>query len=536
MKYICAGLVIAIVAACTCGARGDCTSRTQISFLTSLHDDPTCRRLSPKGVLLAEASQFLIEAHNNRTSGNKIEVAVLDTCNSITGAVKATMKALVLADMNCLQPPQHLGFIGPDSASNVEAVQKVTSVLKVPHIVKKSSDSPYMHRLVKESDSYIVQGTLKVIEALKWKSFTLVAYPDEDGEDDIQNIARKLTNGAILKNLCVMVHDDESDDFTSHVVHIGQPEPGFLSKPANATILVVSEGNVEELLNGMNTTNTVLLLEDARDDLDGLESRVLNSKLWSNDQATYDAEELRDVRWLEDAILVYTKSLETVCKKKKCRNPLNPVEWNNVVEGATSKQNTDSTTGSRTLELFMKGSSPTVEELGKIVVNKGAAKIYWRGQEVGSDEDDDDSEEESDAIPKTLKKVLAKGKDVRSGCATSGKEIKTLTEDDEQEAAHIVVSEMDDSEWWTMVGTVSGVGVAMFAVGILAVYILYSNIRGPRSPKGKTRTLERDTSLRRVGSDRELPSTITRNTRPQRGPQRRDSNRSIRSNISDKSV
>ena len=77
--------------------------------------------------------------------------------------------------------------------------------------------------------------------------------------------------------------------------------------------------------------------------------------------------------------------------------------------------------------------------------------------------------------------------------------------------------------------TVSGVGVAMFTVGILAVYIVYSNIRGPTPPK----SLERDNSLRRVGSDRR-PTNITQ--RVMRGPQRRDSTRSIASNISEKSV
>ena len=77
--------------------------------------------------------------------------------------------------------------------------------------------------------------------------------------------------------------------------------------------------------------------------------------------------------------------------------------------------------------------------------------------------------------------------------------------------------------------TVSGVGLAMFSVGILAVYIVYTNIRGPVTPK----SLERDASIRRVGSERG-PSTITQ--RVMRGPQRRDSTRSIASNISEKSV
>lgn len=77
----------------------------------------------------------------------------------------------------------------------------------------------------------------------------------------------------------------------------------------------------------------------------------------------------------------------------------------------------------------------------------------------------------------------------------------------------------------------SGVGIAMFVVGILAVYVVYSNIRGP--VQSKNARVERDTSLRRVGSDREPPVRVARHARTL---QRRDSNRSIRSTISEKSV
>lgn len=37
------------------------------------------------------------------------ELTVFDTCGSITGTLKAAMKALVGADTSCLQPPYYLG-------------------------------------------------------------------------------------------------------------------------------------------------------------------------------------------------------------------------------------------------------------------------------------------------------------------------------------------------------------------------------------------------------------------------------------------
>lgn len=161
---------------------------------------------------------------------------------------------------------------------------------------------------------------MKVIEELKWKSFTLVVNADEDGEDDAQNIAKKLTMAAIQKGLCVLVYDGDQDgtshlynhlptlssaycsriftiklftplaetsltflreliiviyefrslsnnlfsDLTTHIVHIGTPEDGFFSKPINSTVLVVSEGRLEGHLNHVNSTNSILLLEDSR--------------------------------------------------------------------------------------------------------------------------------------------------------------------------------------------------------------------------------------------------------------------------------
>lgn len=49
-----------------------------------------------------------------------------------------------------------------------------------------------------------------MINTLKWKSFTLVVN-DDHNDDDVQNIAKQLTISAIAENLCVIVHDDDSE-------------------------------------------------------------------------------------------------------------------------------------------------------------------------------------------------------------------------------------------------------------------------------------------------------------------------------------
>ncbi|XP_033329816.2 uncharacterized protein LOC117222288 [Megalopta genalis] len=530
-------VTIGMICACTCGGRTECGTRAEISFLTSVHDDPSCRKLSPRGVLLYEAAKFLAEAHNNKSAGYDIELNVLDTCGSIAGALKAGMKALVGADTNCLQAPYYLGIIGPDTMTNAEAVHKITSVLKVPHIVRRRSNSPYLHHLAKESDTYIIQGALKVAESLKWKSFSLVVNTDEDSEDDSQNIAKKLTMSAIEKGLCVLVHDGDDDDLTSRIMHIGKPEDGFFSKTANATVLVLSEGNLDDHLNRVDTSNTIVLVEDARNEFAGLEARVVKSKWWpSKDTGKYDAEELREARWLEDAVKVYTKALDTLCKKKKCKNPVNPVDWNNVLSNVLTEYIKESRAAANSMDISIKKRGTQLMRLGRVVVHQNKASLHW-GDDADDSKDDDDDDKDNDnddnddinetVMPILFKKLMTKEKGTRTGCATTTKEIKMIHEDDD-DAAQVLVSEMDNTEWWTMVGTVSGVGVAMFVVGILAVYVVYTNVRGPSTPKNVR--AERDTSLRRVGSDREPP---VRTQRHARNLQRRDSNRST---ISEKSV
>lgn len=65
-------IILAVIAACTCGARTECGETVQISFLTNVHDDPTCTKLSTKGVTLYEAAKLLAEIQNNKTDKFKI--------------------------------------------------------------------------------------------------------------------------------------------------------------------------------------------------------------------------------------------------------------------------------------------------------------------------------------------------------------------------------------------------------------------------------------------------------------------------------
>ncbi|XP_034952292.1 uncharacterized protein [Chelonus insularis] len=522
-------LLLSIIGACVCGVRtSKCSDKYRMSLLTNVHDDTACSMLSNKGVMMAEAAEFFIEAHNKK-SDRKINLSVLDTCGTITGATKAMMKALESDDFSCIDPPFFLGLIGPESTENIDAVHKITSVLNIPHIVRSHAvGSPYLHYLHEESDLYLVEGILEIIEALRWKSFTLATRKHDDNEDDVQLIAKKVTMGAITRGLCVMIHEQDDDVFTSHVVYIGRP-PKDTFKNVNATIIIVSEGNLKNYVDKMKTNNPVILLQDARSDIIGLEAQVKNSK-WSNRAgSSFNPEHMRDLRWLESAMEIYAKTLDIFCKKTQCTSEINHAEWNTMVGNVISTRNAQLEILTRTLDIYIKTNTRNFEKLGEIKVKKNDARIYWDDEE----EEEDEGLHGDNLIPEIFRTLLLDTQEKTTGCATS---VKFQDNDDDDDVSKVAF-DIDDHEFWTVVGVVGGIGVTMFTVGTLAVYIVYTNIRGPRSPKHKGgRRLERDGSLRRAGSDRELQVVTGSPRRPPRPTPRRDSSRSIGSIISDKSV
>ncbi|XP_063980526.1 uncharacterized protein LOC135164271 isoform X2 [Diachasmimorpha longicaudata] len=508
-------LILAILSACTCGGRTECGKKGRITLLTNIHNDLNCEKLSDKGVMIYEAAKYLVEMHNNKTNKLKIDVNVLDTCGSVSGAIKATMQALVWSDLDCLRPPFYFGMIGPYSALDVDAVQKITSTLNIPHIVNTNIISPYVHNLDKESDFPIIHAILGMLDALKWKTFTLITSIHRNNEDDVQHIAKKVTMGAIAKGICVMIHDGDDADFGTHILHIGKPNEKILMMK-NLTIMIASEGNVENHVNHYGTLSNVFILQDSRNELVGLENRIQNSKWWTGSEiGEYDTEELRDVKWLDDAIEVYVKAFDILCAKQQCSQLVNPAEWNSILSNVIATHNAKLQTSTRKYDLLFKTQSNQFEKVANVEVYDIEAKVHWNSNRY-----------------ETFRNILVNNDEKKSGCATS---VSGMSSEDENDVAKALFPGIDDHEWWTMIATVGGVGVSMFAVGIFAVYVVISNIRGPRSPKNKSNRRERDGTIRRIESDQDL-QVVTRPHRPARENQRRDSSRSIRSNVSDKSV
>lgn len=142
-----------------------------------------------------------------------------------------------------------------------------------------------------------------------------------------------------------------------------------------------------------------------------------------------------------------------------------------MVSKILSSRNEQTLDEPRGLDILSKIGGSGIESIGKITVKKNVAKISWKIAEVGKknkkksskeakeDEDDDDEDEDDDEededVPDKVKKIIAKSKNeetTKTGCLSSLLEAK-LTKDQEGTVTHVVVSEMDDAEWWTMVSS-----------------------------------------------------------------------------------
>lgn len=128
-----------------------------------------------------------------------------------------------------------------------------------------------------------------------------------------------------------------------------------------------------------------------------------------------------------------------------------------MISNVLMMHNAESEAASKFLDLYMKKKTSNLERLGGIIVRQNRTQIYWG--ESKTDEKEEDVTEETEKtyrasgnnnVPYVLKEHLKEENEPRSACATAVKEIKVLNKQD-NEATQILVSGMDDNEWWTMV-------------------------------------------------------------------------------------
>ncbi|XP_063241425.1 uncharacterized protein LOC134541709 [Bacillus rossius redtenbacheri] len=147
-----------------------------LAALVALHAGASCNSSRPQGARQLAVLQAAVAAVNEQP-GAAIDLRVYDTCSSPEGAVKATLRALVAAEEDSgLQPPDFLGFVGPDDAAGVEAVSRVLHVLNLTHVAPRRLPRPAwpgdhtLHVAAARPDS-TAQAVLTLMRQAGWTSF-----------------------------------------------------------------------------------------------------------------------------------------------------------------------------------------------------------------------------------------------------------------------------------------------------------------------------------------------------------------------------
>lgn len=104
------------------------------------------------------------------------------------------------------------------------------------------------------------------------------------------------------------------------------------------------------------------------------------------------------------------------------------------------------------LDLSMKKKTRNLERLGSIIVRKNRTQIYWGKSRIDKKEEVMEKTKKNykaleDTVPYMFREFLKGENEPQSGCTT---DIKEINEKDKQ-TSQILVSSMNDNEWWTMV-------------------------------------------------------------------------------------
>lgn len=122
------------------------------------------------------------------------------------------------------------------------------------------------------------------------------------------------------------------------------------------------------------------------------------------------------------------------------------MDWNHVVSNMLMTRNTEVTP--RYLRVSMKTKTSDLERLGNIIVRENKATLYWSDKWEGDTKENEESRETPESngkiMPNTLKRLISRDDEPRTGCAKE----KMLRETNSDE---VLVSGMDDNEWWTTV-------------------------------------------------------------------------------------
>nr|CAD7432385.1 unnamed protein product [Timema monikensis] len=120
-----------------CPTRRESLHQATLVALVALHGGPNCTDTRLTGAQQVTAIKMAVETANKENTNVRIPIGVqfYDTCSNPEEAVKASLRALVVAEDTCLLPPAFLGFLGPDDLPSLVDVGRVSGVFNLTHVV-----------------------------------------------------------------------------------------------------------------------------------------------------------------------------------------------------------------------------------------------------------------------------------------------------------------------------------------------------------------------------------------------------------------
>ncbi|XP_071441481.1 uncharacterized protein [Hetaerina americana] len=180
-----------------------------VAALLALHRGPNCSRVELRGLQQAAALGLAVrrvnELHAEARDGLSLGLQVLDTCSEPEEAVKMALRSLVSSvQASPLPPPLFLGFLGPDEAITLDAVQKVTGVFKLSHVTPISLRGRVFNPLhvVAVDPREKVKMILTLLRRLDWTSFSVLHTGDAVSSDVSRILVSEATYS--VEPMCVL--------------------------------------------------------------------------------------------------------------------------------------------------------------------------------------------------------------------------------------------------------------------------------------------------------------------------------------------
>ncbi|XP_049861581.1 uncharacterized protein LOC126355330 [Schistocerca gregaria] len=224
-------------ALCACALGAPCPlpdgSEASLAALLRLRHGANCSRVSLQGLQQHAALLAAADAANAEAPAGalKIGVQVFDTCSEPDDAVKATLRALVANEGTCLQPPLFLGFVGPMDAAGLAAVQRVTRVFELPHVVAFGDDASTALPVTSHKPQQRTQALLSLVQRLGARQLVAVRAADATAARQ----AEDLLAAAKAANICVLRPPLDATGLSA------------LHDVSNGTLVVVLSGESAEL-------------------------------------------------------------------------------------------------------------------------------------------------------------------------------------------------------------------------------------------------------------------------------------------------